>query len=171
MTEQYTISKDDMRTLQIWSGAYISLAMTHKIIDFDKGMEMMDKLHRIAVMPDTARKEPSGGQEAVDPILDRRFEDLELTVRTNNCLKNAKVYTVRDLLKGTLSDMYAFDCFGIKSCQELYDVLLQMGVEIKLGKDIHKAKAGLLNYKEGQLIGKVLNKYKNRTRTFSPYKP
>ena len=130
MTEQYTISKDDMRTLQIWSGAYISLAMTHKIIDFDKGMEMIDKLHRIAVMPDTARKEPSVEKDAV---LDISVEELDVSIRTSRCLRIANMQTIRDLLESSLSELYRQPNFGLKCCKELYEELLIRRVRMPIG--------------------------------------
>ena len=66
--------------------------------------------------------------------LNRRVADLELSVRSSNCLKNADIEYIGDLVQRTESDMLKTKNFGRKSLQEIQSVLEGMGLE--LGMDI-----------------------------------
>ncbi len=52
-------------------------------------------------------------------VLDMNLDDLELSARSLNCLKNAKVDTVRDLINYSAADMMKFKNFGLKSLKEV----------------------------------------------------
>lgn len=63
---------------------------------------------------------PAEKSEAVEStVLDMNLDDLELSARSLNCLKNAKVDTVRDLINYSPADMMKFKNFGLKSLKEV----------------------------------------------------
>ncbi len=72
--------------------------------------------------------------------LDRNVEELELSVRSHNCLKNAEIQTLSELLIKTEFDLLQTKNFGKKSLTEIKEVLGQMG--LKLGMKIEEKKAG-----------------------------
>jgi len=62
-------------------------------------------------------------------------EDLELSVRSFNCLKNANIQTIGDLVVRTESDMMRVKNFGRKSLLEISDILHSMGLEFGMLQD------------------------------------
>ena len=66
----------------------------------------------------------------VDPILLRPVDDLELTVRSANCLKAENIYYIGDLIQKTEAEMLRTPNFGRKSLNEIKEVLAQMGLHL-----------------------------------------
>jgi DNA-directed RNA polymerase alpha subunit len=56
--------------------------------------------------------------------------ELELSVRTSNCLKNDNIITIGDLVQKTEADMLRTPNFGRKSLNEIKEVLAQMGLHL-----------------------------------------
>ncbi len=69
--------------------------------------------------------------------LNRSVDDLELSVRSYNCLKNANIQTVRDLVVRTEGEMIKVKNFGRKSLEEIRDVLETMGLQFGMREDEH----------------------------------
>ncbi len=67
--------------------------------------------------------------------LDRSVEELELSVRSNNCLKNANIKTIRDLVQKTESEMLKTKNFGRKSLNEIKEILATMGLSLGMKFD------------------------------------
>src|SRR6266516_1016723 len=61
--------------------------------------------------------------------LDRSVDELELSVRSYNCLKNAEIKTIRDLVQRSEREMLATKNFGKKSLNEIKDILNGMGLD------------------------------------------
>ena len=68
--------------------------------------------------------------EEVDPILLRPVDDLELTVRSANCLKAENIYYIGDLIQRTEHDLLKTPNLGKKSLTEIKDVLGQRGLAL-----------------------------------------
>lgn len=69
-------------------------------------------------------------------LLKMRVDELELSVRSNNCLRAANINTVADLVKNQESDMLKYKNFGRKSLIELNQVLANLG--FSFGMDVEK---------------------------------
>lgn len=69
--------------------------------------------------------------------LNKSVEELELSVRSYNCLKNANIQTIGDLVVRTESDMLKTKNFGRKSLLEIKDILESMGLEFGMLRDEH----------------------------------
>lgn len=67
-------------------------------------------------------------------LLDKSIEELELSVRAYNCLKNANIKTLAELCSKTDSDMLKTKNFGRKSLEEIKNVLAELG--LSLGMDL-----------------------------------
>lgn len=75
--------------------------------------------------------EPSRREEAeVDPILLRSIDDLELTVRSANCLKAESIYYIGDLIQRTEVELLKTPNLGKKSLTEIKDVLAARGLSL-----------------------------------------
>ena len=67
--------------------------------------------------------------------LDRSVEELELSVRSYNCLKNANITTIRELVQKTESEMLKTKNFGRKSLNEIKEILGTMGLSLGMRFD------------------------------------
>ena len=63
--------------------------------------------------------------------LDMQIEDLDLSVRSYNCLKRASIHSVRQLVEFSESDLLNIRNFGVKSIEEVKDKLESMGLSLK----------------------------------------
>lgn len=63
--------------------------------------------------------------------LDKRIDDLDLSVRSFNCLKRAGIHSVRQLLDFSENDLLNIRNFGVKSIEEVKDKLASMGMSLK----------------------------------------
>ncbi len=71
-------------------------------------------------------------EEPVDNVeLDKRIDDLDLSVRSFNCLKRAGIHSVRQLLDFSENDLLNIRNFGVKSIEEVKDKLDSMGMSLK----------------------------------------
>jgi DNA-directed RNA polymerase subunit alpha len=66
--------------------------------------------------------------------LDKSVEELELSVRSSNCLRAAEIKTIGDLVQKSEPDMLKFRNFGRKSLKEIQDILAEMGLHF--GMDV-----------------------------------
>src|SRR6202040_2200034 len=64
--------------------------------------------------------------------LDRSVEELELSVRSYNCLKNANIQTIRELVQKSENEMLKTKNFGRKSLNEIKDILVKMGLALAM---------------------------------------
>jgi len=67
--------------------------------------------------------------------LDRSVEELELSVRSYNCLKNANISTIRELVQKTEQEMLKTKNFGRKSLNEIKEILAAMGLTLGMKFD------------------------------------
>src|SRR6201998_2073441 len=69
--------------------------------------------------------------------LNRSVEELELSVRSYNCLKNANIQTIGELVQKTEPEMLKTKNFGRKSLNEIKEILAQMGLSLGMKIDEH----------------------------------
>lgn len=77
-----------------------------------------------------AKPEPKQEREEIDPILLRPVDDLELTVRSANCLKAENIYYIGDLVQRTEVELLKTPNLGKKSLTEIKDVLATKGLSL-----------------------------------------
>lgn len=70
----------------------------------------------------------------LDALLAKQIDELDLSVRSANSLKNANIHTLRDLVRRTEKDMLETKNFGRKSLEEVQEVLDKLG--LSLGMDV-----------------------------------
>jgi len=83
---------------------------------------------------------PSSDDERLLDMLGRSVDELELSVRSYNCLKNADIKTIGDLVTRTEPDMLKTKNFGRKSLNEIKDILAEMGLALGMNVDPKKLK-------------------------------
>jgi DNA-directed RNA polymerase subunit alpha len=72
---------------------------------------------------------------ALNENLDKSVEELELSVRSYNCLKNANIRTIRELVQKTEGEMLKTKNFGRKSLNEIKEILSGMGLSLGMRLD------------------------------------
>jgi DNA-directed RNA polymerase subunit alpha len=88
---------------------------------------------QLSVFGDFTRREAAGAKPAssgIDPILLRPIDDLELTVRSANCLKAESIYYIGDLIQKTEVELLKTPNLGKKSLTEIKEVLAQRGLSL-----------------------------------------
>jgi DNA-directed RNA polymerase subunit alpha len=85
--------------------------------------------------------EAEGGDDRKPEIrnenLNRSVEELELSVRSYNCLKNANIQTIGELVQKSEAEMLKTKNFGRKSLNEIKEILAQMGLSLGMKIDEH----------------------------------
>ncbi len=91
---------------------------------------------QLSVFGDFTQRERHAGKQiganGIDPLLLRPIDDLELTVRSANCLKAENIYYIGDLIQRTEVELLKTPNLGKKSLAEIKEVLAQRGLSLGL---------------------------------------
>jgi DNA-directed RNA polymerase subunit alpha len=91
---------------------------------------LVDQLSVFAELKGTPAEIEAPRAPQVDPILLRPVDDLELTVRSANCLKAENIYYIGDLIQRTENELLKTPNLGRKSLNEIKDVLASKGLTL-----------------------------------------
>ncbi len=125
----------DKLTLEVWTDGSVApddaVAYAAKILK-----EQMNPFLNFdeADEPDYDEGGKDKAQKGFNENLYRSVDELELSVRSSNCLKNAKIYKIYQLVQKTDGEMLKTKNFGRKSLNEIKEVLVTM--ELTLGMDL-----------------------------------
>ena len=121
----------DKVTLEVWSDSSISpaesLALSAKIL-IDH-LELLTNVDEAVNDMESVMKEAQG--EVQNKGLVMMIEDLDLSVRSYNCLKRAGIQTVEELTQRTEDEMMRVSNLGKKSLKEVKDKLYDLGLNFK----------------------------------------
>jgi DNA-directed RNA polymerase subunit alpha len=81
-------------------------------------------------------------QREVNKNLSRSVNELELSVRAANCLKNANIRTIADLVQKSEGEMLRTKNFGKKSLNEIKEILSEMGLSLGTKVDVPQSHNG-----------------------------
>jgi DNA-directed RNA polymerase subunit alpha len=118
----------DKLTVDVWTNGSVTprdaVSLSAKLI--------RDHLNIFVNLDDAAELQADGGGEPSGAVsnenLDKSVEELELSVRSYNCLKNANIRTIRELVQKTEGEMLKTKNFGRKSLNEIKEILGNMGL-------------------------------------------
>ncbi|MDO9243051.1 MAG: DNA-directed RNA polymerase subunit alpha [Rhodocyclaceae bacterium] len=91
---------------------------------------LMDQLSVFSDLEGTPISIETPKQSTVDPILMRPVDDLELTVRSANCLKAENIYYIGDLIQRTETELLKTPNLGRKSLNAIKEVLASRGLTL-----------------------------------------
>ncbi|MBK9218848.1 MAG: DNA-directed RNA polymerase subunit alpha [Uliginosibacterium sp.] len=91
---------------------------------------LMDQLSVFADLEGTPVAAVEAKAPQIDPLLMRPVDDLELTVRSANCLKAENIYYIGDLIQRTETELLKTPNLGRKSLNEIKDVLASRGLTL-----------------------------------------
>jgi DNA-directed RNA polymerase subunit alpha len=126
----------DKLTIDVWTNGSVTprdaVSLSSKLI--------RDHLSIFVNLEDVAEMQSEAGGEhqprsASNENLDKSVEELELSVRSYNCLKNANIRTIRELVQKTEGEMLKTKNFGRKSLNEIKEILTTMGLSLGMRLD------------------------------------
>jgi DNA-directed RNA polymerase subunit alpha len=104
-------------------------------VHFDEGMTVSAPSQATTITPVGGMgAEPEVGSNQLNRFLLKKVDELELSVRSANCLKNDNIIYIGDLVQKTEAEMLRTPNFGRKSLNEIKEVLSSMG--LRLGMEI-----------------------------------
>ena len=119
----------DKLTIEVWTDKTMSardaVSLGAKILcdHFTLFTDLSENLTESPVVVETQEQEP-------DDLMSITIEELDLSVRSNNCLKRANINTVGDLVSKTQEEMIKVRNLGRKSLEEVEHKLNQMGLHL-----------------------------------------
>jgi len=128
----------DRLILEIWTDSSMSSedALVYAANILQRHLEVFVKYGEFP--EEEEEVEEASGQEEAHEVLKRPISELELSVRSANCLREARIKTIGDLVQRTESQMLKYRNFGKKSLREINDMLKEMN--LCLGTKIEKRK-------------------------------
>jgi DNA-directed RNA polymerase subunit alpha len=126
----------DKLTLEVWTNGAISPqdAIGHAAKLLKDHMTIFINFEEITELTE----EPAERSlDRVSDQLNRSVEELELSVRSYNCLKNAGIQTIGELVQKSESEMLRTKNFGRKSLNEIKEILQTMGLALGMKPDAH----------------------------------
>ena len=124
----------DKLTLEVWSNGSITpreaISLAAKILSehLQLFIGLTDNIGDVEIM---VEKE----EEEKDKILEMTVEELDLSVRSYNCLKRAGINTVEELIQRTEEDMMKVRNLGRKSLEEVDNKLKELGLSFRKSED------------------------------------
>jgi DNA-directed RNA polymerase subunit alpha len=118
----------DKLTLQVWTDGSVrpddAVAYAAKILKEQLSIFINHEEIEESIAPTQSE------QDKLNDILWRSVDELELSVRSANCLQNANIHYIGDLVQRTEAEMLKTKNFGRKSLKEIKEILAQMGLSL-----------------------------------------
>jgi DNA-directed RNA polymerase subunit alpha len=125
--------------MEIWTDASISpeKAISHASSIIIEHMELFvsEEEEEAAVAEEAGIVHSEGGYSSTNDNLFKNVDELELSVRSYNCLKNANIKTIAELVQKTEPEMLKTKNFGRKSLNEIKEILSRMGLHLGMKLD------------------------------------
>ena len=125
----------DKLTIDVWTNGSVTardaVSLAAKLIR--DHLNIFINLEDAGESPEAQAEQPRAG--ALNENLDKSVEELELSVRSYNCLKNANIRTIRELVQKTEAEMLKTKNFGRKSLNEIKEILHSMGLSLGMRLD------------------------------------
>ncbi len=121
-------------TLDVWTNGCVtpqdSIGFAAKLIK-----DHMSIFINFEEQPEAHEEKPEKPAESINENLSKSVEELELSVRSYNCLKNANIKTIGELVQKSESEMLKTKNFGRKSLNEIKEILASMGLSLGMSLD------------------------------------
>jgi DNA-directed RNA polymerase subunit alpha len=128
------ITDYDKLTMEVWTDGTVfpedAMAYAAKILK-----EQMNPFINFEEEPEPIEEEEEEKEEKLNENLFRPVSELELSVRSANCLKNANITLIGELVQKTEAEMLKTKNFGRKSLNEIKSILEEMGLSLGMKLD------------------------------------
>ena len=119
----------DKLILEVWTNGAIlpqdAIGLAAKLLK-----DHMSIFINFEEIPESVEAERDTSMERLNEYLNRSVEELELSVRSYNCLKNAQIQTIGELVQKSEQEMLRTKNFGRKSLNEIKAILQSMGLSL-----------------------------------------
>ncbi len=134
------ITDYDKLALEVWTNGSVSpadaIGLAAKLLK-DHMTIFINFEEEIEPSHPSSAEDRSGKPQIRNENLNRSVEELELSVRSYNCLKNANIQTIGELVQKTEAEMLKTKNFGRKSLNEIKEILATMGLSLGMKIDEH----------------------------------
>lgn len=124
----------DRLSLEVWTDGSVqpadAVAFSAKILK-----EQLQIFINFEEIPEPVIEESLPEKPAFNENLNRRVDELELSVRSANCLQNANIRYIGELCMKTEAEMLKTKNFGRKSLNEIKEILAEMGLSLGMKLD------------------------------------
>ena len=124
----------DKLTVEVWTNGAVqpqnAVALASKLLK-----DHLSIFINFEETPEMDEEEVDREKDRMRENLMRSIEELELSVRSYNCLKNADIKTIADLVQRTEAEMLKTKNFGRKSLNEIKELLAEMGLSLGMKID------------------------------------
>lgn len=144
----------DRLVMEIWTDGSVSpeiaisdaasILIDH--LDLFIFVEQQEVSEEVAASASAVASNPSSNENLLKSI-----DELELSVRAYNCLKNANIKTIADLVQKTEHEMLRTKNFGRKSLNEIKDILTSMGLHFGMRIDMDDFESGASRQRGGMV--------------------
>jgi len=120
----------DKLSLEIWTNGSISPkdALCYSANILQRHLDLFAQFGEFPEEEDEVEEEKSQQEKELFDKLNKPVSELELSVRSANCLREAKIQTLGDMVKKSEGDMLKYRNFGKKSLTEIKEILDTMGL-------------------------------------------
>ena len=126
----------DKLTLEVWTNGAVSpqdsIGYAAKLLK-----DHMAIFINFEELPESTEEPSERTMDKMGEQLNRSVEELELSVRSYNCLKNANIQTIGELVQKTEAEMLRTKNFGRKSLNEIKEILGTIGLSLGMKIDQH----------------------------------
>src|SRR5438309_8406793 len=126
----------DKLTLEVWTNGAVSpqdaIGYAAKLLK--DHMTIFINFEEVAEQTEEVSER---GMDKINEVLNRSVEELELSVRSYNCLKNANIQSIGELVQKTEAEVLRTKNFGRKSLNEIKEILASMGLSLGMKIDEH----------------------------------
>lgn len=134
----------DKLVMEIWTDGSITppkaVSQTASIIMDYMDLFIFDEEEEGKEFEEAAAMATSPGDPLFNENLQKNVDELELSVRASNCLKNANIKTISELVQKTEYEMLKTKNFGRKSLNEIKEILHSMGLHLGMRIDVDALK-------------------------------
>ncbi len=128
------ITDYDKLTLDVYTNGTIqpeeAVSLAAKVLS--EHLSLFVDLSERGIQADVMAEKPS---DSKGKVMDMNIDELELSVRSYNCLKRAGINTVEELCNKTADDMMKVRNLGRKSLEEVLAKLTELGLQLKAGEE------------------------------------
>ncbi len=125
--------------LEVWTNGTVSPEDSLSLASMLLKDHLTIFIHLEESMREGSLAEPPEEISDIEALLGREIDELDLSVRSANCLKNANINTLRDLVRKSEREMMETKNFGRKSLEELRELLGKLG--LGFGMEVSEASA------------------------------
>ena len=134
----------DRLVMEIWTDGSISpekaVSQAASIIMDCMDLFISEEEGEAGAFEESAAAASAAGDPSFNENLLKNVDELELSVRASNCLKNANIKTIAELVQKTEYEMLKTKNFGRKSLNEIKEILHSMGLHLGMRLDVDSLK-------------------------------